>query len=85
MNSNIEIPFEYTKEGDKCQMCYDPNIIEINSCAYCNPSEVETTRNDFLLVNIEMFNDKSAFYKLWAAATGGFFENPTIFVSFGFK
>ena len=47
MNSNIEIPFEYTQEGDKCQMCYDPNIIEINSCQYCHPSEVETTRNDF--------------------------------------
>jgi uncharacterized C2H2 Zn-finger protein len=47
MNSNIEIPFEYTKEGDKCQMCYDPNTIEINSCPYCHPSEVETTRNDF--------------------------------------
>ena len=57
MNSNIEIPFEYTQEGDKCQMCYDPNIIEINSCQYCHPSEVETTRNDFLSLIKEIINN----------------------------
>ena len=37
----------------------------------------------FLLVNIAIFNIKSAFYKFWGSAPGGFFENPMIFASSG--
>ena len=28
MNSNIEIPFEYTQEGDKCLVCHDSYSME---------------------------------------------------------